>query len=90
MRAILQTIKDSPVYQNYTANYRQMVNRKDGQLLRLANSENMFAYYLNTVQIMDLLRKAIRKLRNETKQIILAESKISFEECRVLEYACTF
>ena len=43
------------------------------ELKRLANSENMFAYYVNTVQIMDQLRKAIVVLRLETKSIILAE-----------------
>ena len=43
------------------------------ELKRLANSENMFAYYVNTVQIMDQLRKAIVVLRLETKSIIIAE-----------------
>ena len=71
MRGILQEIKNSDVFQNYTANYRQMVNAQE--LKRLANSENMFAYYVNTVQIMDKLRNAIVVLRLETKSIILAE-----------------
>ena len=71
MRAILQKIKDTAVYKNYTANYRQMVNAQN--LTRLANSENMFAYYLNTVQIMDMFRKAIVRLRLETKEIIVSE-----------------
>ena len=43
------------------------------ELKRLANSENMFAYYVNTVHIMDQLRKAIVVLRLETKSIIIAE-----------------
>ena len=71
MRAILQRIKDTAVYKNYTANYRQMVNAQN--LTRKANSENMFAYYLNTVQIMDMFRKAIVRLRTETKSIIVSE-----------------
>ena len=29
MRAILQTIKDTPEHRNYTANYKQMVFRKN-------------------------------------------------------------
>ena len=40
---------------------------------RLANSENMFSYYINTVQIMDMFRKAIVTLRTETRNIILLE-----------------
>ena len=71
MRAILQRIKDTAVYKNYTNNYAQMVLAQN--LTRLANSENMFGYYLNTVQIMDMFRKAIVTLRTETKSIILAE-----------------
>ena len=33
----------------------------------------MFSYYVNTVQIMDMFRKAIKILRTETKNIILLE-----------------
>ena len=33
----------------------------------------MFAYYINTVRIMDMFRKAILKLREETGTIILGE-----------------
>ena len=35
MRAILQTIKDTPEYMNYTANYKQMVFKQN--LTRLGN-----------------------------------------------------
>ena len=40
---------------------------------RLANSENMFSYYINTVRIMDMFRVAILRLRDETGEIILGE-----------------
>ena len=33
----------------------------------------MFSYYINTVQIMDMYRKAIVTLRTETRNIILLE-----------------
>ena len=33
----------------------------------------MFSYYINTVRIMDMFRKAILKLREETGTIILGE-----------------
>ena len=33
----------------------------------------MFGYYINTVQIMDMYRKAIVVLRTETRNIILLE-----------------
>ena len=33
----------------------------------------MFSYYINTVQIMDMFRKAIVTLRTETRYIILLE-----------------
>ena len=33
----------------------------------------MFAYYINTVQIMDMFRKAVVTLRTETRSIIMLE-----------------
>ena len=71
MRETLQKIKDTPVYKNYTANYKLMVTKKN--LTRESNSENMFRYYVNTVQIMDMMRDAIVQLRARMKYIIRLE-----------------
>ena len=78
MRETLQKIKDTPVYKNYTANYKLMVTKKN--LTRESNSENMFRYYVNTVQIMDMMREAILDLRHNSKSIIAYEiSKVNQE-----------
>ena len=78
MRETLQKIKDTPVYQNYTANYRLMVEKKN--LTRDSSSENMFRYYVNTVQIMDMMREAILDLKLNSKSIIAHEiSKVNQE-----------
>ena len=71
MRETLQKIKDSPEYKNYTDNYRLMVKKRN--LTRESSSENMFRYYVNTVQIMDMMREAILDLRHNSKTIIAQE-----------------
>ena len=78
MRAILQTIKNTPQYKDYMTNYRLMIEKKI--LTREASSDNMFQYYINTVQIMDLMREAVLDLRSQSQAIIASEiSKVNQE-----------
>ena len=47
---------------------------KDQLCVQTANtSEEMFEYYVNTVQIMDMMRDAIVKLRRTMKDVIRTE-----------------
>ena len=71
MKETLQNIKETPQYKNYTDNYALMIQKKI--LTREASSENMFNYYINTVQLMDMMRKAILDLRVQSRNIIASE-----------------
>ena len=78
MKAKLQKIKDTPQFKNYSDNYDLMIQKRI--LTREASSENMFNYYINTVQIMDMMRKAILDLRSQSQSIIASEiSKVNQE-----------
>ena len=78
MKAKLQKIKDTPQFKNYSDNYHLMIQKRI--LTREASSENMFNYYINTVQIMDMMRKAILDLRSQSQSIIASEiSKVNQE-----------
>ena len=47
---------------------------RDQLCVQTANtSEEMFEYYVNTVQIMDMMRDAIVKLRRTMKDVIRTE-----------------
>ena len=52
----------------------QSFKMKDQLCVQTANtSEEMFEYYVNTVQIMDMMRDAIVKLRRTMKDVIRTE-----------------
>ena len=72
--SICNTTCLSPLPLSYKCILFKVSKMKDQLCVQTANtSEEMFEYYVNTVQIMDMMRDAIVKLRRTMKDVIRTE-----------------